>query len=155
MALRVKVKQTGGKRLQRILREAGKGGVSGVEVGFFSTAKYQDGTPVAAVAAWNEFGTKRPSGETHIPERPFFRQAIAEMQDGVINILKAGIDPERGVVDQQLANRIGAYAQRQVQRRITELDDPPNAPSTVDRKGPSNPLIDTNHMRQSVTWKVN
>ena len=64
----VKVQRRGGKKLQRLLREAGKGGVSGVKGGFFSTAKYDDkrGTPVAAVAAWNEFGTET------IPERPFF-----------------------------------------------------------------------------------
>ena len=71
--VKVTVKRTGGKKLQRLLREAGKGGVSGVKVGFFSTAKYEDGTPVAAVAAWNEFGTKT------IPERPFFRRALAEV----------------------------------------------------------------------------
>ena len=108
---------------------------------------------MAAVAAWNEFGTKR-DGEQHIPERPFFRQAIAEMQDGIVNILKAGIDPKEGVVDQQLANRIGAYAQGQVQKSITKLDEPPNAPSTILAKGSSSPLIHTGTMRQSVTWKV-
>ena len=89
---KVTVKRTGGKKLRRLLREAGKGGVSGVKVGFFSTARYEDGTPVAAVAAWNEFGTK------NIPERPFFRRAIAEMEDGIANIIKAGIDPRRMTV---------------------------------------------------------
>ena len=153
MPVTAKVTTTGGEKLRRILRDAGKGGVSNVEVGFFDTARYPNGTPVAAVAAWNEFGTKR-DGEQHIPERPFFRQAIAEMQDGIVNILKAGIDPKVGVVDQQLANRIGAYAQGQVQKSITKLDEPPNAPSTVAAKGSSNPLIDKGTMRQAVTWKV-
>lgn len=148
MAVTAKTTTTGGDKLRRILRDAGKGGVSNVEVGFFESARYPNGTPVAAVAAWNEFGTKT------IPERPFFRQAIAEMQDGIVNILKAGIDPKEGVVDQQLANRIGAYAQGQVQKSITKLDEPPNAPATVAAKGSSNPLIDKGTMRQSVTWKV-
>ena len=98
----VKVQQRGGKKLRRLLREAGKGGVSGVKVGFFSTAKYQDGTPVAAVAAWNEFGTKT------IPERPFFRNALAESERGVSRISsQAGIDTEKMVVDEQLAGRVG------------------------------------------------
>ena len=83
--VKVTVKRTGGRKLERFLREAGRGGVSSVAVGFFSDAKYQDGTPVAAVAAWNEFGTK------NIPERPFFRQAIAGMEDGIANIIKARI----------------------------------------------------------------
>ena len=157
--VKVTVKRTGGKKLERFLREAGKGGVSGVKVGFFSDAKYQDGTPVAAVAAWNEFGTK------NIPERPFFRQAIAGMEDGIANIIKARIDPKKGIVDERLADVIGAYAAVQVQESITSLREPPNAPSTIARKrkklggkkgvgGGENPLIDTGFMHDSVTWQV-
>ena len=155
----VKVQQRGGKKLQRLLREAGKGGVSGVKVGFFSTAKYEDGTPVAAVAAWNEFGTK------NIPERPFFRNALAGMEDGIANIIKAGIDPKKMVVDEQLADRVGLYAAGQVQESIVALNDPPNSPATIAQKrkklggkkgvgGGENPLIDTGFMRDSVTWEV-
>ena len=157
--VKVTVKRTGGKKLQRLLREAGKGGVSGVKVGFFSTAKYEDGTPVAAVAAWNEFGTKT------IPERPFFRQAIAGMEDGIANIIKAGIDTKKMVVDDRLAGRVGEYVAGQVQESITALKDPPNAPETVARKrkklhgkkgvgGGENPLIDTGFLHDSVTWQV-
>ena len=97
----VKVQQRGGKKLQRLLREAGKGGVSGVKVGFFSTARYEDGTPVAAVAAWNEFGTET------IPERPFFRNALAESERSVGRILQGGLDTKKMVVDEQLAGRVG------------------------------------------------
>ena len=124
--VKVKVRQRGGKRLARLLREAGKGGVKSVQVGFFSTAKYQDGTPVAAAAAWNEFGTK------NIPERPFFRQAIAEMEDGVTDMIKAGIDTKKMVVDNRLAGRVGEFAASQVQERITDLEEPANAPATVE-----------------------
>ncbi len=144
----VKVQRRGGKKLERVLREAGKGGVSGVAVGFFSTARYEDGTPVAAVAAWNEFGTET------IPERPFFRRALAEAEDGIIRVLKAGIDTEKMVVDDRLAGRVGAYVQGEIQESITALREPPNAPETIARKGSSNPLIDTKHMRQSVTFVV-
>ena len=77
--------------------------MKGVKVGFFSTARYEDGTPVAAVAAWNEFGTET------IPERPFFRNALAESERGVSNILAKGIDTKKMVVDEQLAGRAGAY----------------------------------------------
>ena len=146
--LTVKVQRRGGKKLQRLLREAGKGGVKGVAVGFFSTARYEDGTPVAAVAAWNEFGTET------IPERPFFRRAIAEMEGGISNIVKAGIDTKKMVVDDRVADRVGAYAQGQIQESITALKEPPNAPSTIKEKGSSSPLIDTGHMRESVTWEV-
>ena len=64
---------TGGRKLAAFLRQAKAAqasSVKGIDVGFFSTAKYPDGTPVAAVAAWNEFGTER-NGQQHVPERPF------------------------------------------------------------------------------------
>ena len=144
----VKVQRRGGKKLQRLLREAGKGGVSGVKVGFFSTAKYQDGTPVAAVAAWNEFGTET------IPERPFFRRALAEAEDGIIRVLKAGLDTKKMVVGEQLAGRVGAHVQGKIRDSITALKEPPNAPETVRRKGSSNPLLDTGTLRNSVDWEV-
>ena len=146
--IKVSVKRTGGKKLQRLLREAGKGGVSGVKVGFFSTARYQDGTPVAAVAAWNEFGTET------IPERPFFRNALAESERSVGRILQAGLDTKKMVVDEQLAGRVGAHVQGKIQDSITSLKEPPNAPETVRRKGSSDPLMDTGTLRNSVAWEV-
>ena len=144
----VKVQQRGGQKLRRLLREAAKRRDTTVEVGFFAEARYEDGTPVAAVAAWNEFGTGT------IPERPFFRRALAEVEDGVTKVVKAGIDTEKMVVDDRLADRVGAYVQGRIQESITALKEPPNAPSTTGQKGSSNPLIDTGHMRNSVTWKV-
>ena len=171
----VKVTQSGGRRLQKLFKTALRGGVSEVEVGFFSTARYPDGTQVAAVAAWNEFGTKR-GGQVHSPERPFFRQAIKAMRRGVEAIQRRGIDPERMVVDQNLANRLGAYAQGQIQESIVSLKTPPNAPATIAAKrrklhgkkprtsvgvggnavsvSESNPLIDSGTMRLAVTWRV-
>ena len=109
---------------------------------------------MAAVAAWNEFGTKDAAGATRIPERPFFRQAISQVDDGVLNLLRHGTDPKKGVVDLQLANRVGAYVQGEIQKRIIELVEPPNAPSTVKAKRSSNPLIDIGVMRGSVTYRV-
>ena len=147
---KVTVKRTGGRKLEKFLKEAGRGGVSGVAVGFFSDARYDDqkGTPVAAVAAWNEFGTK------NIPERPFFRRAIAEMEDGIANIIKAGIDPQKMVMDKGLADRIGAYAQGAIEKSILDLKEPPNAPSTIAAKKSDNPLVNKGTMQSSVSWNV-
>ena len=50
--------------------------------------------------------------------------------------------------------KIGIVAQGDIQHEIEVLDTPPNAQSTIDRKGSSNPLIDTGEMRQAVTYKV-
>lgn len=46
-----------------------KGANQQLQVGWFEGAKYTDSTPVAQVAAWNEFGTKTA------PARPFMRPA--------------------------------------------------------------------------------
>ena len=156
----VKVQRRGGQKLRKVLREIGKGGISEIRVGFFSTARYPDeepksgrgkkrkGPPVAAVAAWNEFGTKA------IPERPFFRRALAEAEDGIVDQLKDGIDPEKMTVDPLLADKIGIYVQAEIQESITALRKPPNAPETIRQKGSANPLIDTGFMLRSVTYEV-
>ena len=41
-----------------------------------------------------------------------------------------------------------------IAREITNLKEPPNAESTILKKGSSNPLIDTGDMRKSVKWKL-
>jgi hypothetical protein len=46
-----------------------------LEVGFLEGAIYSDGTPVASVAFWNEFGH---GGNFPAPPRPFFRPMIAK-----------------------------------------------------------------------------
>jgi hypothetical protein len=48
----------------------------------------------------------------------------------------------------------GEKAKAAIQEAITELKEPPNAPSTIKRKHSDNPLIDSGNMRQSVTYSV-
>ena len=73
----------GGHRLKASIRKGlSAQGVTRVTVGFYKTATYPDGTPVAAVAAWNEFGTKGGGWGGPIPERPFFRQTVRKSPVG-------------------------------------------------------------------------
>ena len=60
------------KALEEIARKMGGGEVA---VGFMEGATYPDGTPVAAVAFWNEYGH---GGHFPAPPRPFFRTMIAK-----------------------------------------------------------------------------
>jgi len=147
---------TGGRRLQRTLRRALTAiGVDEIEIGFFSTAKYPDGTPVAAVAAKNEFGTRTRDGKTLVPERPFFRQALDIAKERVFEHLKDKVEGETLVVTDTLGDEIGEIVQQSIQERIVELREPPNAPSTLARKKPkTNPLIDTGTMRTAVTYRT-
>jgi len=54
----------------------------------------------------------------------------------------------------QLLDAAGSVSAGIVKQQITDLRSPPNAQSTIERKGSSNPLIDTGLMRQTVTYKV-
>ena len=58
------------RQLQSLARKMGGGSV---EVGWMEGATYPDGTPVAAVAFWNEFGHEGPFPA---PARPAFRTMI-------------------------------------------------------------------------------
>ena len=145
---------TGGHVARATIRSALKAqGITSLKVGFFKSAKYPDGTPVAAVAAWNEFGT-RQDGRLHIPERPFFRRAIEGAVEPVREILLDEIDPEGMAVNEGLADLIGAFVAGQVQASIVRLKEPPNAPVTIEMKGSSNPLVDEGKMKDSVTWSA-
>ena len=165
---------TGGAKLDKFIRNAQtaqRQGVKKIEIGFFSTARYpsvhvgirggrrQQPVHVTNVAAWNEFGTRTEDGQTHTPERPFFRQAIKNADTELIPILKAYLQPDSLIIDRQLARILGLVMQKRIQKSITKLNEPPNAESTKKAKrkkkgGRTNPLIDTAFMRQSATFKV-
>lgn len=142
-----KARVRGGNNLKHMLNAAKYGGVRGVRVGFFATAKYPDGTPVTSVAAKNEFGIG-------VPERPFMRRANDVLKGEIGDYLKTAIDPKTMRVTEIIAGQIGLKAEFAVQKSITDLRSPPNAPSTVRRKRSSNPLIHTEKMRESVDSEV-
>ena len=102
-------------------------------------------------AVWQEFGTSRG-----IPERPFMRSSVTKNKDKYKSQMKAVAKSitSGGLTMEQAMDRLGAGAAADIQAEIVALNTPPNAPSTIARKGSSNPLIDTGAMRQSVTWKV-
>ena len=143
----------GGKKLKKFIADArvaqGKG-VKEIKVGVFSTATYPDGTPVAVVAAVNEFGTT----DGHIPERPAFRNANVSVKPRLVQTLAREIDPTKLVVTPDIANRLGLQWQAEIQDNIVRLRSPPNAPSTVRAKKSANPLVDTGNLRLSVTYSV-
>lgn len=98
------------------------------------------------IGAINQFGTE------HIPARPWLDKGVQagaeKITETAIRMLKRGDDPRR------VMEALGNVAVGEVQQYITYLDSPPNAPSTVKRKGSSNPLINTGALRQSITYEV-
>lgn len=118
-----------------------------VKVGFMENASYPDGTPVAAVAFWNEYGAGG------IPPRPFFRSMIAKESPGWAMRLGKALKFTHGDVDQALG-LMGEDIKGALQQSIIDFRDPSNAESTIAIKGFNKPLIDTGQMKDSVTYGV-
>lgn len=135
------------ERVTLKLREIAAKMSGSLEVGFLEGATYPDGTPVAAVAFWNEFG----NGSA--PPRPFFRNMIAkespEWPAKVAALAKATDNNGAKVLAQ-----IGLDIQGALIESINEFTTPELAASTIKRKGFSKPLIDTSHMRNSTGYRV-
>ena len=147
---------TGGKKLAAFLRRAKAAqaaSVKAVDVGFISHAKYPDGTTVASVAAWNEFGTER-KGQTHVPERPYFRNALRGAEPELAEVIAENIDPRTMALDATTAGKMGQHMVGRIERSITTLRAPPNAPATIKAKGSNNPLVNTRVLVQHVTYRV-
>ena len=111
---------------------------------------YEDGTTVAEVAAWNEYGTSQ------IPPRPFLRQSVEnhadEINANIEVVIKAVVS---GDIDTEKAlMMIGAMQVGYVQHEIKTGGFTPNKPSTIRMKGSDRPLIDTGQMRQSVHYII-
>ena len=140
----------GGQKLDAALRGlAEKVAVPAtVRIGFLENAKYPDGTPVAMIAAINEYG--RPPLQ---PPRPFFRRMISkysgEWPEAIGNLLKANDLDAVKTLDQA-----GAAIAGQLRQSIVDLVSPPLAPSTIAKKGHDKPLVDSGVMLQSVDHEV-
>lgn len=128
------------------------GGLEGLEgkVGWFESAHYPDGTPVAYVATIHEHGAGP------IPARPFMRPAVAQygpawmktMADGARAALNGSVSPEA------VLEAVTLRAAGDVGKAIQAVTSPALKPMTIARKGFAKPLIDTGQMFQSVTGKV-
>ena len=106
------------------------------------------GANLVDIASFNEFGTSR------IPARSFLRSTFDENLPAYEKMLKRlvkTISPKRSA--EQAAALLGIKMVADVQAKIVSLTDPPNAPSTIAKKGSSNPLIDTGRMRQSIAYE--
>lgn len=91
-------------------------------------------------------------GNDNIPARPWLDVGVESGNKEYIAIIQEGV--VKGLSTEQILNQVGASAAGFAQDWITKLKNPPNAKSTIKKKGSDNPLIDTGAMRQSVTWTV-
>lgn len=108
------------------------------------------GMSIAQVLAINEFGTDT------IPERSVIRFTLRNnrkrYRSALNKLFKRVLDGK--ITDRTAIAAFGELVQTDVQKRITNIRMPANAPSTIARKGSSNPLIDTGATRQSIRWGI-
>jgi hypothetical protein len=104
----------------------------------------------AEIAFYNEFGTE------NIPERSFIRSAVDEDRsrlerktEDLINIIMLGAITPKKVLD-----KLGFDIKQLIKNKIVTLDAPPNAPSTIRKKGFNNPLIETRTLWRLITFKT-
>ncbi|WP_205961727.1 hypothetical protein [Psychrobacillus vulpis] len=125
-----------------------------VEVGVFG----DDDSFYAMIASVHEFGVtiQKESGSIVIPERSFMRTTFDEKEVEWIQFAEKQL---KNVIDFKIAprtlyERLGALMVGDIQEKITDLDAPPNATSTIQKKGSSNPLIDSGGLRKRITFRV-
>jgi hypothetical protein len=132
------------RALEAIAQRMGGGEVA---VGFMEGSTYPDGTPVAAVAYWNEFGSVKQ------PARPFFRQMIAAESPtwpGKMAKLAKATDYDGN----RVLALMGEDIKGALQQSINDFTSPALAESTIKSKGFAKPLIDTSHMLNSIAVEV-
>ena len=98
-----------------------------IRVGWFETAKYEDGTPVAYVASVQEFG------HGAIPPRSFMRTTTAEKSatwaETAEKLVKRVADGK--MTPEAAAEVLGAKAAGDVRKKIASIQAPPLALTTL------------------------
>lgn len=123
-------------------------GSSQVKVGFPAGETDSD---IIDRAVWTHWGTSRG-----IPERPFLTAAMRDNRSKYRNAMK--VSAKKLLLGQTalgtVLSKLGIDAQGDIQESISTWTTPPNAPSTIEQKGSSQPLIWSGEMRASVTYIV-
>ena len=124
MRKEIKISDSVANKLRDIVKRMGGGSVS---VGFLEGATYPDGTPVAAVAFWNEFGH---GGTFPSPPRPFFRTMIANESKSWPKKL-AGIAKATNFDGPRSLALMGADIEGFLNKSIIDLTEPALSPTTL------------------------
>ncbi len=134
-----------------------------VFVGWLESAKYDDNTPVAGVAAVHEFGSPIKG----IPPRPFIRTTQDEQKDAWIALIRNGakaILNGKATAD-QVIELLGLKASADIKKKIASINEPALKQSTINAKrrkladqktvgALDKPLVETGIMINSITHEA-
>lgn len=126
-----------------------------LEVGVFGDGGEPNYVMIASV---HEFGAVINNGKAiiNIPERSFLRSTFDEKEAEWYEFLKKQIVAvvKSNGKSKFVWEMLGTKMVADIQKKIRDLKEPPNAPSTIATKGSSSPLIDTGGLRQRITYRV-
>lgn len=140
-------KDRGWRAFIRNMRDTARDADNHVVVGVLA----QEGEEQVIIAASNEFGTR----DGHVPERSYLRSTVDENQQSIVRDLETIVS--RSLDGKSYVHGLRVLGERVVglvKRKIVDLDDPPNAPSTIAAKGSDNPLVDTGRLLGSINYEV-
>lgn len=91
-----------------------------------------------------------------IPERSFLRGGFDENAEKVLNATERVLgDVIEGTMStDQYAELVGLQLASAIKKYARDLRNPPNSKFTIQRKGSSNPLVDTGQMIDGITYEV-
>lgn len=119
------------------------------------------GLTVADVATFHEFGVppfQMRNGREHpgIPQRSFIRGWYDESQDFIRETLRSQMTLvlKGKLTAEQAGARISLAFEGDMKKRVSRGIPPPLAPSTIEAKGSSKPLIDTGQLRAAIRGKA-
>lgn len=94
--------------------------------------------------------------KVEIPERSFVRSAFDERLSRIEDFMKQLMERviSSSLPAQDVLDLLGDFCSTQVKEQLTDISSPANTALTRTIKGSSNPLIDTGHLRDSVTYEV-
>lgn len=134
-----------------------------LRVGWFSTNRYEDGTPVAYVAVIHEFGFLKGG----IPPRPFMRPTVSREEATWRRFIAQ--EAKKIIAGTQtmenLFNILGLNISGEIARSISEVVSPPLLEATIKSKvrkmadaktvgALDKPLVETGLMLDTVTFTV-
>lgn len=155
MTNRVTRKDHGAKAfLKEVSRPPG-----GVRVGVFGekaamavakSGKVTELLTLGQLATWLEYGTER------MPGRFWLSSYVQENKQRILEMLKRGSKEvlDRRMTKEQVLNLIGLKVVGEIKERISRGLSPPNAESTIKKKGSSTPLIASGQFRASIAHAV-
>lgn len=135
--------------IDKMLRRTKKGGY--VDAGIVQDKVHpKSGSSLVTIATSNEYGT------TDIPERSFLRSTLIEHKKAIRAIQRQSVvQVLLGKTTKQKAlERQGKYLKTAIQLSIVSMSSPGNAPSTIERKGFDDPLVDTMFMHNNISYEV-